>query len=289
MATATGVDFTLPPFDQFKAVKRLAKDRSGQPSGGHPRHLLYTGRDQRRHGGVLIKLTAAPGVVYEANLNNEIASLSTINRELADSPHFPVIRDHGRLPDGRVYLITTLFEEFPLATAIGDERLPGKLVSYLQTTLAVAAALSELHKLRIYHVDLNPMNILSRIEKGRPIIRIVDFESSYDCARHAKGAFYNPPTTQGYSAPEIPRQAPDGRADLFSLGAVLYTMLAGYGWSSNAEVASCVHDDAEIDIDLKNILLKALALNPDHRYPSVDQFSGALGRYLEIIWPGRRA
>src|SRR5205085_335281 len=115
------------------------------------------------------------------------------NRELPDAPYFPVVRGHGRLPDGRVYLITTLFEEFPLATTISDERVPGKLVSYLQTTLAVAAALGDLHRLQTYLVRLNPMNIL----------------------------------------------------------------------------------------------LKAIALNPHHRYPSMDGFSAALTRYLERIWPGR--
>jgi len=41
------------------------------------------------------------------------------------------------------------------------------------------------------------MNILYRAEKGQPVIRIVDFESSYEAARHSGGPFYNPPTTPG--------------------------------------------------------------------------------------------
>jgi len=46
------------------------------------------------------------------------------------------------------------------------------------------------------------------------VIRIVDSESSYEVARHAKGVFYNPPTTAGFCAPEVHERAPDPRADV---------------------------------------------------------------------------
>jgi tRNA A-37 threonylcarbamoyl transferase component Bud32 len=49
----------------------------------------------------------------------------------------------------------------------------------------VAKAVSQLHRVGIIHVDLNPMNILHRAEKGRPVIRIVDFESSYEATRYS--------------------------------------------------------------------------------------------------------
>jgi serine/threonine protein kinase len=281
------IDCKSAPFDQFKNIQRLSANRSGHGSGEHPRHHLYVGRDKRSPASVLIKLTSKPGLIYQYNLTNEIASLSTINRELPASPYFPVIREHGRLRDGRVYLITSLFDEFPLATAIGAERMPGKMVAYLRTAMEVAAALADIHRLKIFHVDLNLMNILHRTEKGRPVIRIVDFESSFELARHSTGIFYDPPTTVGYCAPEVSRQAPDARSDLFSLGAVLYTMLAGYGWTWEAEVWTCVEADREIDPELKGILLTAVNSDPDRRYPSIEEFHAALAAYLERIWPGR--
>src|SRR5215218_2702753 len=138
------IDRKVPPFDQFTSIRRLATDRTGRASVEHARHQLYVGRDMRNPSGVLIKLTSKPGTMYEHNLTNEIASLSTINRELPTSPYFPVIREHGRLRDGRVYLISTLFDEFPLATAIGPERMPVKMVASLKTALEVAKALAEL-------------------------------------------------------------------------------------------------------------------------------------------------
>src|SRR5688572_24911478 len=116
------MDSSSPPFDRYKRIHPLAPDRRGRGSAEHARHQLYVGRDKRSMESVLIKLTSKPGLIYQHDLTNEIATLSTINRELAASLYFPVVRDHGRLEDGRVYLITTLFHEFPLATAIGTER-----------------------------------------------------------------------------------------------------------------------------------------------------------------------
>ena len=101
------------------------------------------------------------------------------------------------------------------------------------------------------------MNILYRVEQGRPVIRIVDFESSYDVARHASGVFYNPPTTPGFCAPEVHDRAPDGRADVFSLGAVLYTMMAGYGWTWESQLFARIEADTEIDAELRAILQTA--------------------------------
>jgi len=174
-----------------------------------------------------------------------------------------------------------------LATSIDSERRPDRLVAHLRTAVEVARALGELHRLEIWHVDLNPMNILSRWEAGRPVIRLVDFESSYEVSRYSKGRFYNPPTTSGFSAPELVRRAPDGRSDVYSLGAVLYTMLAGYEWAWGTELRHSIEEDSEVAPELKTILLTALEADPDKRFPSVVEFRGAVGAYLERIWPGR--
>jgi serine/threonine protein kinase len=287
--TAMDFDPKSPPFDRFKGIQLLAQNRRGHVSADSARHHLYVGSDKQSHASVLIKVTARPGLTYQDNLKNEIASLLTINGSIPESPYFPVVREHGKLRDGRVYIIASFFHEFPLATAIDKERIPGKAAAYIRTAMEIARALGELHGLKIYHVDLNPMNILLRLEHRRPIVRIIDFESSYEWSRHSAGAFYNPPNTPGYSAPEISRQAPDGRADLFSLGAVLYTMLAGYRWTWEAEVWTCVDGDPDIDPDLKEILLKAVDQNPDNRYPSVEGFQADLAACLERRWPGTKS
>lgn len=283
----TNIDWKSAPFDQFTGVHRLAAVRSGHASGQHARHQLFVGRDRRSRASVLIKVTSKPGVVYERDLVNEIATLSTINHELPHSQYFPFLVEHGRLRDSRIYVTMSCFDEWPLATTIGTERLPARHVAQLRTAIEIATAVAELHRLNIWHVDLNPMNILSRWEGGKPVIRIVDFESSYQVARHAHGTFYNPPTTSGYSAPELPKQAPDARSDVFSLGAVLYTLLAGYDWTWKAAVGQCVESDPDVAPDLKESLLTAVETDPDRRYQSIIEFRDALAAYLERIWPGR--
>lgn len=281
------LDCKSPPFNQFRSIHRLAAARSGHASEEHTRHQLYVARDVRSRASVLIKATSKPGLVYEQDLTNEIASLSAVNRELPDSRFFPVLGEHGRLRDGRVYLTMSCFDEWPLATTIGSERIPARQIAHVRTTIEVARALAELHGLKIWHVDLNPMNILCRWEGGKPVIRIVDFESSYEAARHSSSVFYNPPTTSGYSAPELSRHAPDARSDLFSLGAVLYRMLAGYEWMWATEVGQLVAADSDLAPELKQILLTAVDADPDRRFPSIVDFRIALASYLERIWPVR--
>jgi serine/threonine protein kinase len=282
-----GIDRKAPPFDRYKGVRWLAPARRGRHSQEHARHQLYVamGKDNPIH--VLIKVVSKPGVVYERNLGNEIETLESINRQLPDSRYFPFVHEHGRLIDGRMYVIMSLFDEFPLATIVGTEPEADRLVAHLMATIEIARALAELHSLAIYHVDLNPMNILYRTERGRPVIRLIDFESSYESARHAHGAFYSPPTTPGYTAPEVAHRAPDARSDVFSLGAVLHTLLAGSLWVGQERLGPRIRTDDSLDAELREVMLTAVALDPADRYPSVTDFQRALGAYLEQIWPGR--
>lgn len=282
------IDRAAPPFDRLRNIEWLATARRGRRAPAQARHHLYVAREKHNPVSVLVKVTSKPGLVYERDLDNEICSLSTINRELPDSRYFPFVHEHGRLPDGRLYLVTSLFDEFPLATIVSGEHVPGRLVAHLRTAIETASALAEIHALGIFHVDLNPMNVLYRSGKDAPVIRLVDFESSYEQERHALGVPYNPPTTPGYSAPEVSHMAPDARADVYSLGAVLYTLLAGYQWTPGTPIGVRIDADADLDADLKQALLAAVDPAREKRPASVLAFRAALGDYLEAIWPGRR-
>lgn len=287
LSEVTELDAKSPPFDQFKGITPLTRDRSGRGSGGHARHHLYVARDKQTGANLFIKLTSRPGLIYQRDLANEIATLTTINRELPESRYFPVLGPHGTLRDGRTFLVMSQFDELPLATSIASERIPDRTVTHLKTAIEIATALSELHGIGVVHVDLNPMNILYKANPRRPTIRIVDFESSYEQSRHGSGEFFNPATTTGYSAPEITTQAPDARADVYSLGAVLYTMLAGFDWTVDGRIDRRVAADRDLDAELKETLLHATAVEPERRFRAMTDLRVALVGYLDRIWPGR--
>lgn len=276
-----------PRLKRLRNVDRLGSERSGHASLEHVRHQLFVAQDIETNSRALLKVTTRRGIVYEQNLVNEAAVLSTINSELPASRYFPLLLDQGHLQDGRMFVLMSFFDEWPLATIIGEERRPDRLVGYLRTALAVGAALTSLHRIGIVHVDLNPMNILYRSDWSIPIIRIVDFESAYQSARHGHGVFYNPPTTSGFSAPEVSANPPDERADVFSLGAVLYTLIAGYQWALGDEAASSIGSDREMDAALREILLTALNPTPARRHASVEIMCAAIDAYLESIWPSQ--
>jgi len=130
------------------------------------------------------------------------------------------------------------------------------------------------------------MNILYRVDSGRPVSRIVDFESSYERARHA-AAYLRPSEDARLLGAGGAAAAARCPLDVFSLGAVLYTLLAGYGWTWEGEVGPCVRSDHELDPELKDIVLAAVDADPDARYPTIEAFKAALGAHLEPIWPGR--
>ena len=71
------------------------------------------------------------------------------------------------------------------------------------------------------------------------------------------------------------------------MGAVLYTMLAGYQWTWATDIGRCIETDPEVAPELKEILLTAVDADPDRRFPSIVELRVALAAYLERIWPGR--
>ena len=121
--------------------------------------------------------------------------LAAINRSLPSSKTFPVLVDRGRLKDGRLFLMTYLFEEFALAMSINAERLPMRLYDNLRIGLAVATALTEVAQPadlpRRSESDEHPLSVRAR-QSDHPDGRLrVGIRSG----AHTPDAFYDPPTT----------------------------------------------------------------------------------------------
>ena len=88
----------------------------------------------------------------------------------------------------------------------------------------IASALEEAHSHRIIHRDIKPENILLSKAGSTYRLKVVDF----GLARYASGPAGTVAGTPGYISPEqLGGKAPDERADIFSLGVVLYEMVTG--------------------------------------------------------------
>jgi hypothetical protein len=147
----------------------------------------------------------------------------------------------------------------------------------------------------VVHRDLKPGNILIAGD-GTP--KLLDFGVAklLDGEADARTVLQTRPFTPDYASPEQVRGLPvTTSTDIYSLGAVLYELLAGQGphpitgrTAVAVERAVCEAEIArpramapQLDPDLENIIMFALRKEPDRRYQSVDQFAEDIRRYLE--------
>ena len=144
-------------------------------------------------------------------------------------PHAAMIFDAGNLPDGRHFIImefvegTTLSEALVLQTRFSAEQA-------VKIAVQICEVLEEAHQLGIIHRDLKPSNIMLN-ERG---VRVLDFGVAKvlvtpdTTATHATTGSGQIVGTPRYMSPEqCLGQRVGARSDLYSLGVVLYEMLAG--------------------------------------------------------------
>jgi Protein kinase domain len=159
----------------------------------------------------------------------------------------------------------------------------------------VAAALDAAHQQGIVHRDVKPENILLNAE-GRAMLTDFGIARELDVLREANqartlAATGLPVGTPEYMAPEQLRGvSADQRVDVYGLGAVLYEMLTGHvphDADTPYEVAARVLTERALPPseynpaiwpDLEEVVLGALTIDPDDRYPDMRTFAGALRR-----------
>ena len=144
-------------------------------------------------------------------------------------PHAAMIFDAGTLPDGRHFIIM----EFVEGTTLSQELVRQQKFSPEQAVkiaVQICEVLEEAHQLGIIHRDLKPSNIMLN-DRG---VRVLDFGvakvlvSADTTATHATTGSGQIVGTPRYMSPEqCLGQRVGARSDLYSLGVVLYEMLAG--------------------------------------------------------------
>ena len=145
-------------------------------------------------------------------------------------PGIAGVTDFGKSSDGRVFLVMELVHGEPLDFLLEREgRLePARAVSL---GLQIADAIGAAHEQRIIHRDLKPANVMvvPRPASALESIKLLDFgvAKTYETASGEclSGVMVGTPE---YMAPEVARGGTiDRRADIYSLGVILYEMLGG--------------------------------------------------------------
>jgi len=164
--------------------------------------------------------------------------------------------------------------------------------------IQVCGSLGEAHDLGIVHRDLKPENIMvTRTKDGSDFVKVLDFglakmrEREELASVTARGSLVGTPY---YMSPEQIRSegVPDARSDVYSLGALMYRMLAGEPpFTAQTPVAVLTKHLTEDpqpprarrpDLDIpglcETIVLRALQKRPADRYQTIDEMRAALER-----------
>jgi serine/threonine-protein kinase len=199
------------------------------------------------------------------------------------SPHTLAAFDHGRLPDGSLYLVTEYLEGESLADVMRAGRMDPMRV--LRMMREVCLSLDEAHSLGITHRDIKPQNIFLQRVRGREIAKVLDFgiarirgpqgEVLAGATPTNTGAFLGTPR---YAAPEQFHTGAVPQSDLFSLGIVAYECLTAQlpdRSKSQSMTAAGIRIDPRIDA----LVSRLLSMDPAERPASAQ----ALMREIEAI------
>lgn len=240
---------------------------------------VYLAEDNRLRRKVALKLLAKHSIGSEDRLQRferEALAASALNH-----PNIVTIHEIDE-SDGVPFIATEFVEGQTLRALEGRERLD--LARALDIVEQVASALEAAHAAGIIHRDIKPENIMVRPDG---LVKLLDFGI-------AKLTGPEPETvdnhtipgrmigTVGYMSPEQARGLElDARSDIFSLGVVLYEMIAGQapfqGLSKSDLIAEILKTEPtplrlhspEMPRELENIVSKALHKDRDERFQTV--------------------
>ncbi len=267
--------------------------RINQRLGGGGMGEVYRAWDEKLRRPVALKRLAPVRPADEARrrqLLQEARAASRLSHR-AIVAVYDVIED-----DGEIYIVEEYAPGESLRSRITEPIAAAAVLAFAEEC---ADALVEASRKGIVHCDLKPENIVMT-EEGRP--RILDFGVAWRIATPddatTTGVF--PITedaagprvvgTPAYLAPELlAGRAPDARADIFSLGIVLYEMLTTRNpfrqTTVLATLASIEHDEppppsariAGVPPAVDALVLKMLAKNRDARHESPERLVVAIG------------
>ncbi len=246
--------------------------------------VVYRARQQRPDRIVALKVIA-PALAHDAAFRARFERESSIAAQI-EHPNVIPVYAIGEA-DGVLYIAMRFVEGTDLRSLLDEH---GAIEPSRATTIVdrVGRALDAAHAQGLVHRDVKPANILLAETAGRDHVYLTDFGLS----RHVHatsgptrtGAFMG---TIDYVAPEQARgERVDARADVYSLGCVLFTALTGgVPFDLDNDLAKLyAHDrspapsvlarNPDLPEAFETVLARALEKDPDERYQS----AGDLGR-----------
>jgi predicted esterase/predicted Ser/Thr protein kinase len=242
------------------------------------------------------------GVVYRARQTglDRVVALKVLSDRLAADPEFVrrftqeaktlaslghanivAVHDYG-VEEGTPFLVMEHVEGVSLRQLLSERRLPPE--EALGIVPQLCDALEYAHSLGVVHRDIKPENILVDT-RGR--VRIADFGLAVMLGIEAP-RFTRTDAVMGtphYMAPEqveSPKTV-DHRADLYSMGVVFYEMLTG---ELPIGAFSMPSQKARVHRRLDEIVLRALAKEPDRRYQHASELKKDLAAAPRELRPG---
>lgn len=236
----------------FSATKYELLEKAGQ--GGMA--SVYVARDKDLDRRVAVKVIHTP--IADPQIQQRMMAEAQIIARL-EHPGILPIHDMGSLPDGRIFYVMKLVQGLRL-DSFNDKtpQLPDRLRVFLKICDAVAFA----HSQGVIHRDLKPSNVMIG-DFGE--VLVIDWGLAKAAgAETLESALMGTP---GYMAPEQVRgngiEAVDERADVYSLGILLRSLLPHGGPNS-----------------LRAIAGKASAASQAGRYASVSELAQDVNRFL---------
>ncbi len=208
-----------------------------------------------------------------------------------DHPNICSASDFGRMDDGAFFLVMEYLEGQTLEEFI-EGQAPLAAERAVDIAAQICAALDRAHELDIVHRDLKPENImLLPRDDGGDLVKILDFGVAKVrlTDEHEQAQLTKAGTVWGTPCYMSPEQAAggdvDGRSDLYSVGVILFEMLAGrppfvddnparvmaLHLTAEPPALSDVADTADIPAHLEALVMRLLAKNPADRPATADR------------------
>jgi serine/threonine-protein kinase len=281
--------------------KYLVEAKIGEGGMGIVHRAVHVELDRR----VAIKV-----VREELAQRNEVVRRLLLEARAAASirsEHVARVLDIGRAANGAPYIVMEYLEGRDLCEVLEQY---GRLQygTAIDLVLQACEAVGEAHARGIVHRDLKPENLfLTTRADGAPVVKVLDFGIAKSLRSHRTAAITNPSATVGsphYMAPEQmrARDAIDHRADIWSLGAILYELVTGrppFDADTIPSVCVMVLSERlkparslvpELPEALDEILARCLAKRPSQRFENVAELAEALapfGSQASLDYAGR--